>query len=112
MDRLPTGFVVVPSVGLWQGIDIADRVSAGPGVASGLLEGERARSLWAAFVQLSERCQQLLRVVALVDRPDYADVSAALGMPHGSIGPTRGRCLEKLRAMLLQDPLWADPDGE
>jgi len=36
-------------------------------------------------------------------------VSDALGMPHGSIGPTRGRCLEKLRKLLLQDPLWSSP---
>jgi len=27
-------------------------------------------------------------------------------MPHGSIGPTRGRCLAKLRALLVADPLW------
>ena len=30
----------------------------------------------------------------------------ALGMPVGSIGPTRGRCLAKLRALLARDPHW------
>jgi hypothetical protein len=33
-------------------------------------------------------------------------VSAALGMPIGSIGPTRGRCLAKLRVLLVDDPAW------
>ena len=63
--------------------------------------------LWRHFKDLPERCQQLLRVIALADRPDYAQVADALGMPVGSIGPTRGRCLAKLRGALLGDPGWA-----
>jgi RNA polymerase sigma factor (sigma-70 family) len=63
--------------------------------------------LWRHFKDLPERCQQLLRVIALADRPDYAQVADALGMPVGSIGPTRGRCLAKLRAALLGDSGWA-----
>ena len=50
------------------------------------------------------RCQELLRIIAFAPRPDYAAVAAALGMPIGSIGPTRGRCLAKLRALLAADP--------
>ena len=50
------------------------------------------------------RCQELLRIIAFAPRPDYAAVAAALGMPVGSIGPTRGRCLAKLRALLADDP--------
>ena len=80
-----------------------------PDPASGLVEDERDRALWRAFARLSDRCRELLRVVALVDRPDYAVVGEALGMPHGSIGPTRGRCLAKLRALLLADPTWEAP---
>lgn len=64
------------------------------------------RVLWRNVVRLSARCQQLLRVIAFADRPDYSAVSAALGMPIGSIGPTRGRCLAKLRALLAADPEW------
>ena len=45
-------------------------------------------------------------VIAFADRPDYAAVAEALGMPIGSIGPTRGRCLAKLRAQLADDPDW------
>ena len=48
----------------------------------------------------------------MVDRPDYDVVGEALGMPHGSIGPTRGRCLAKLRALLLADPLWRRRDDD
>lgn len=80
----------------------------GPELDEGLLTDERDRALWAAFRRLPERCQALLRVVAHVDRPDYTVVSEALGMPHGSIGPTRGRCLAKLRELLLADPTWRD----
>jgi RNA polymerase sigma factor (sigma-70 family) len=72
-----------------------------------LLAGERNRVLWHHFQQLPQRCRELLRIVAQVDRPDYTSVAEALGMPRGSIGPTRGRCLAKLRAMLETDPTWS-----
>jgi RNA polymerase sigma factor (sigma-70 family) len=68
---------------------------------------ERDRVLWAHVGELSDRCRRLLGLVALVDRPDYAVVSRALGMPVGSIGPTRGRCLAKLRVALAADPAWS-----
>jgi RNA polymerase sigma factor (sigma-70 family) len=84
-------------------VDIADEA---PGPGTDLITDERDRVLWHTFKQLSQRCRQLLRIVAMVDRPDYAVVGDALGMPHGSIGPTRGRCLAKLRALLLADPVW------
>lgn len=64
--------------------------------------------LWEHIAALPERCRELLRVIAFADRPDYAAVAAALGMPIGSIGPTRGRCLAKLRAQLSADPHWED----
>lgn len=89
--------------------DIVDVADDTPDPASGLITDERDALLWKAFRQLSERCRELLRVVAMVDRPDYASVSQALGMPHGSIGPTRGRCLAKLRELLADDPEWEAP---
>ena len=72
-----------------------------------LLSDERDQALWRCFRRLSERCQALLRVVANVERPDYRQISEAMGMPVGSIGPTRGRCLTKLRELLLADPGWS-----
>jgi RNA polymerase sigma factor (sigma-70 family) len=81
----------------------------GPAPGERLLADERDRVLWRHFERLSERCRDLLRIVAQVERPDYTVIAAAFGMPHGSIGPTRGRCLAKLRAMLLDDPAWSTP---
>ncbi|MBP3977018.1 sigma-70 family RNA polymerase sigma factor [Microbacterium sp. BLY] len=63
------------------------------------LEDENRR-LWAAVRRLAERCQRLLRVIAFEDRPDYARLAQDLSMPVGSIGPTRRRCLAKLRDLL------------
>jgi RNA polymerase sigma factor (sigma-70 family) len=56
--------------------------------------------LWRALSQLPERCQKLLRIVAWEPRPDYSSVADTLEMPIGSIGPTRRRCLDKLRVEL------------
>lgn len=53
--------------------------------------------------RISERCQVLLRMLAAGPRPEYAEVSEALDMPVGSIGPTRARCLEKLRVELVAE---------
>jgi RNA polymerase sigma factor (sigma-70 family) len=71
----------------------------GPGAEALTVTGDQWRELWAALGKLSPRCQELLRIVAFVPRPDYDVVATALGMPRGSIGPTRGRCLAKLRAL-------------
>ncbi|MFJ8962833.1 RNA polymerase sigma factor [Lentzea sp. NPDC102401] len=59
--------------------------------------------LWALVRQLPSRCQALLRMLAFTHRPDYGEIGATLGMKHGTIGPTRGRCLAKLRTLLTSD---------
>jgi len=64
---------------------------------------DRDRRLWGAIGGLDERCQRLLRIVAFEERPDYARIAADLAMPVGSIGPTRQRCLGKLRTALEAD---------
>jgi RNA polymerase sigma factor (sigma-70 family) len=66
-----------------------------------------ARVLWRHVSRLSERCRHLVRVVAFEARPDYASLTTQLGMPIGGIGPTRRRCLDKLRLMLDADPTWS-----
>jgi RNA polymerase sigma factor (sigma-70 family) len=71
-----------------------------------VLRSDDDNRLWEHIAQLPERCQALLRVIAFADRPDYAAVAKSLGMPIGSIGPTRGRCLAKLRLQLATDPAW------
>ena len=67
------------------------------------LRQERDRRLWAAYARLNQRCQELLRLTVLAGRAEYRSVAEALHMPHGSIGPTRGRCLTSLRALLDGD---------
>jgi RNA polymerase sigma factor (sigma-70 family) len=71
-----------------------------------VVRNSRQRRLWGHVHGLPERCRQLIGVIAFADRPDYAHIAAALGMPVGSIGPTRGRCLAKLRDLLARDPQW------
>lgn len=66
-----------------------------------------ARRLWEHFVDLSPKCQQILRVISMGGAPDYASLATAMGVPVGSIGPTRGRCLAALRQALLDDPDWS-----
>jgi RNA polymerase sigma factor (sigma-70 family) len=77
-----------------------------PGPEETLLREDSQQQLWTHVRSLSERCQQLLRVIAFADRPDYHHIAESLGMPVGSIGPTRGRCLAKLRLDLASDPRW------
>lgn len=74
-------------------------------VEAGLLREERDASLWRAFRSLEAPCQALLRILITDPRPSYAEVSAALGMPVGSIGPRRARCLEHLRTSARQGEL-------
>lgn len=67
------------------------------------LRNDRDRRLWHAFGALPRRCQELLRLTVLAGRAEYRAVAEALAMPRGSIGPTRGRCLSRLKARLEQD---------
>jgi RNA polymerase sigma factor (sigma-70 family) len=71
-----------------------------PSPESVLLSNERRVELWQALTRLSQRCQLLLRALAAAPQPSYSEVSAALAIPIGSIGPTRARCLDHLRREL------------
>jgi RNA polymerase sigma factor (sigma-70 family) len=73
------------------------------GTEEQILLDEQQRALWRAVGRLSAQCQELLRIVAFIPRPDYQSVSAALGIPVGSIGPTRRRCLDKIRVLLADE---------
>ena len=58
---------------------------------------ERHMALHAAFAGLPPRCQQLLSMLTSDPPHSYAEISAELGIPVGSIGPYRARCLDRLR---------------
>jgi DNA-directed RNA polymerase specialized sigma24 family protein len=65
-----------------------------------VLRAEEERGVWTALGELGDRCQTLLRVLVADPAPSYEEIGAALDMPVGSIGPTRRRCLERLRAVI------------
>ena len=53
------------------------------------------------LVRMDDRCRDLLTTLYFDETaPSYAQVAADFGIPVGSIGPTRARCLEKMRAIL------------
>lgn len=82
--------------------DLAETVVDTEAVAldTALLDDERDVCLWTCFAGLTERCQRLLRILISSDRPSYVEVSRALDLPVGSIGPTRMRCLRALRNLM------------
>ncbi|MBD3161670.1 MAG: sigma-70 family RNA polymerase sigma factor [Candidatus Eisenbacteria bacterium] len=62
---------------------------------------DTARRLRQTVARMAAPCRPLLEALYLTEpEPSYQEVSRRLDMPIGSIGPTRGRCLEKLREML------------
>lgn len=55
----------------------------------------------AALEQVGAPCRELLRLLYFdPNEPPYEEISRRLQVPVGSIGPTRARCLEKLRKIL------------
>jgi RNA polymerase sigma factor (sigma-70 family) len=66
------------------------------------LVADEYAQLREALAKLPEHCRKLLRVIAASDEANYKEVAAVLEMPVGSIGPTRSRCLERLRVQYTQ----------
>ncbi|MGH8901324.1 MAG: RNA polymerase sigma factor [Egibacteraceae bacterium] len=76
-------------------LEIDDWPEAGP--EARVLAAEASRVLWRCVDELPERYRTLVRLL-MVDPPlTYEEISVILSMPIGSIGPTRARCLERLR---------------
>jgi RNA polymerase sigma factor (sigma-70 family) len=82
--------------------DLEPRIPAQRSAEEAAVQHDEGDRIWAAVDGLPERCRRLLRIVAFENRPDYRELATDLGMPVGSIGPTRGRCLAKLRVALMQ----------
>jgi RNA polymerase sigma factor (sigma-70 family) len=79
---------------------LGDSASHQPDVDERLLADERAQEVREALTMLPGRWQQLLELLMADPPASYAEISDQLGLPVGSIGPTRGRCLERLRVLL------------
>ncbi len=80
----PTDFVFEPS-------------DPGPPPETELFADLRRQALREAFGQLSERCRELLGMLFADPPLSYDAISTTLGVSVGTIGPTRIRCLERLR---------------
>lgn len=64
---------------------------------------EEQHLVQSALQQLEENCRRLLTALFYRETVvSYTEVAVALGIPSGSIGPTRARCLQKLRSLLVQ----------
>jgi RNA polymerase sigma factor (sigma-70 family) len=62
-----------------------------------ILMAERNAALRAALAELPPRCQRLITMLTSDPPSSYAQISATLDIPVGSIGPQRARCLDRLR---------------
>lgn len=85
------------------------RDDRGP-VGSELERAEREHHVRLALGAVSERCKRLLEALYYEDpTPSYGELSQRLGVPMGSLGPTRARCIERLRNLF--ENLRSDPQG-
>jgi len=82
------------------GDEAVDQVSPDLPPGESLIMMERHEAVWRGFSSLPDRDQALLRLLIAEPSPTYEEISAALGMPIGSIGPSRQRALERLRRAL------------
>ncbi|HJQ71144.1 MAG TPA: sigma-70 family RNA polymerase sigma factor [Blastocatellia bacterium] len=62
---------------------------------------EQRQIVWEAISTLPDRCRELIILLFFAsEEPSYEDIARRLNMPVSSIGPTRARCLEKLKKIL------------
>ena len=80
--------------------ELVDTAASVPEVDERLLADERAQTVRDAMSHLPRRSQRLLELLMADPPTSYTEISDELGIPVGSIGPTRGRCLARLRVLL------------
>ncbi|MBI2708464.1 MAG: sigma-70 family RNA polymerase sigma factor [Actinobacteria bacterium] len=80
--------------------DLAESAAsaASDGPEAGLVADERRRAVLEAWASLGAPCRDLLRLLGVDPPLSYDDIAEALSMKRGSVGPTRQRCIDKLRA--------------
>lgn len=83
--------------------DSPERESLDPLPEDALLMDERDRAVRRSLARLRARDYALLRLLTADPHPSYQEISVALKMPIGSIGPTRARAFGRLRARLASD---------
>ena len=105
-SRQPVGLADVSADARGGGLGgLLDTMPGDPGDHDrGLIAADDARQVRAAFGRLDEGCREVITVLVLTDPPlAYDQASELLGRPIGSLGPTRKRCLDKMRALLDHD---------
>lgn len=83
---------------------VADEDAGAEATALQAVETSEVRQ---ALIKLGGKCQTLLTLLYADEEASYLEVSEKLTMPVGAIGPTRARCLEKLRKILLASDFFA-----
>jgi DNA-directed RNA polymerase specialized sigma24 family protein len=78
-------------------LDDAPEFAADVIIDEEILMAERDAALRSAFAELQPACRQLLAMLISDPPHSYSQISETLGIPMGSIGPRRARCLERLR---------------
>ena len=81
-------------------IELRSALTHVPEIDERLLARERDQTVRDAMSRLPRRWQRLLEMLMADPPASYADISDELELPIGSIGPTRGRCLARLRVLL------------
>ena len=84
------------------GDDVGIDLPALDGTDDAVLE-ERKAALARGMMKLNGRQRALMQSLLVEPAPSYADVSVRVGIPIGSIGPTRGRCVRRLRQELAPE---------
>ena len=85
--------------------DLLDTIAGDDGDHSrGMQLDESRRDVRAAFGRLDPQCREIITVLVLADPPmPYEAASERLGRPIGSLGPSRRRCLQKMKSLLDGD---------
>jgi len=94
---------------LGTGLDDAPEFVNNTMIDEEILMAERNAALRKALAELPPRCRQLMAMLISDPPCSYAEISATLQIPVGSIGPQRARCLERLRKSSALAGL-GDPD--
>jgi RNA polymerase sigma factor (sigma-70 family) len=77
--------------------------------AARLIDDEKQRALAVAYADLSQACRDLLRLLAADPALSYDEIAEVLDIPRGSLGPTRKRCIDKVRRHPAMRSIREDP---
>lgn len=82
-------------------LDVPD--TAAPDPTAAVVDADLGRRIWSRLDQLGEPCRSLIRLYVLHPEARYAQIAVRLDLPVGSIGPTRARCMSRLRALVGEE---------